>query len=534
MLATLLIWSEALLLCAIYGAFFFKKTPFALTVLAGLVVLTVLVEFISLFFQIGWLAHVLILAGAFGLLLTRRVELPKINRPATWLPLILLFLALSVILENATHPPNNPDTNIYHAQAIRWIESYPAVPGLGNLHGRLAFNSAWLVTNALFSFSFLGLRSFHLMGSLLFLIASLVFWQGFVDLAGGRFKVSAVLRAFFLPVAFIFLGAEISSPGTDLPANLIIWLAAVLWAERVETEQPYQTPLIVLLTAFAITIKFSAVPLVLLALLALSVDWLAGQRRRVIGLMVCGLVVFLPFLVRNLILSGYLVYPFPAIDLFSFDWKVPLERVQAEQQAVIAWGRAAVGSASVPFSTWFPAWFSAQTVNRRFLLVLALLTPFAALFSRFSPRKFWLGWLGMFVGVCFWLFSAPDFRFGSGFLLASLGLALAPILSALLLSLPRFSKPAVSLALILVSGFLCLTLAGSFEARTFSSRWFFPADYARVATDPCPLVNGEIFCARAYTACGYFDFPCAPSPRWWVELRGDSWREGFRSTTSSR
>ncbi|MBC7239454.1 MAG: hypothetical protein H5T71_05085, partial [Chloroflexi bacterium] len=36
------------------------------------------------------------------------------------------------------------DDGLYHLQTIRWLRSYPLPPGLGNLHGRLAFNSAYL------------------------------------------------------------------------------------------------------------------------------------------------------------------------------------------------------------------------------------------------------------------------------------------------------------------------------------------------------------------------------------------------------
>ena len=48
------------------------------------------------------------------------------------------------------------------------------MPGLGNLNGRLAYNSSWLLLNAAFSAAFLGLRSFHVMAGLLFLIATLL------------------------------------------------------------------------------------------------------------------------------------------------------------------------------------------------------------------------------------------------------------------------------------------------------------------------------------------------------------------------
>lgn len=531
MLITLAICLYTLALCGVYGVLFVKTDSFALTAIAGLVILTVLAQFLSIFLQIGLAAHLLILGGALGLILFRRIQLPKPS-PVAVLPLIVLLAALIVLLENATHSPANPDTNIYHAQAIRWIETYPAVPGLGNLHGRLAFNSSWLVANALFSFAFLGGQSFHLMGAILFLLAILVFLQGCLDLAAGRFATSSVLKTLLLPLAFYLLGAEVSSPGTDLPVSLLLWLIAVLWAERAEEEKPHHAPFIVLLSAFAVTVKLSAAPVAFLAIIVLGAEWLAGQKRRVIGMAACGLLIILPFLARNVILSGYLVYPYPAIDLFSFDWKIPLERAFAEQRAVIVWGRipGKEAASSMPFSAWFPVWFAAQTFNRRAILFLTLLTPLAALEARFQPRKFWLGWLGMFFGALCWLFSAPDFRFGYGFLIPALALALAPLLSTLL---KRFSPaPALVSATInlLITGFLLVTLARSFEAQTFSSRWLFPADYDRVATQPCPQTNDAIFCPRTYNDCSYFDFPCVPTVRSYIEMRGASWRDGFRPT----
>ena len=48
------------------------------------------------------------------------------------------------------------DTGLYHAQAIRWIEEYGVVPGLGNLHSRFAYNSAAFPLCAVYSMRWLG------------------------------------------------------------------------------------------------------------------------------------------------------------------------------------------------------------------------------------------------------------------------------------------------------------------------------------------------------------------------------------------
>jgi len=548
MLATLLIWLYTLFMCYVYGGLILDLTrrclrlpaklpALPLVLVSGLIVLTTLASFFSLFVQIGLLVNLVLLGGAVAALWARLVPLPRLARPAALL-LLVLALAAVVVLENTTHRPLNPDTNIYHAQAIHWIESYAAVPGLGNLHGRLAFNSAWFVSNALFSLSFLGLRSFHLAASVLFLAALLFFWDGFRALARGEMRVSTLLKLLFLPLAFSQLGAELSSPGTDLPASLLLWLLAVLWAETGEAEEPFHPLLGVLLASFALTVKLSAAPALLLGLFFFVEAVMRRELRQAGALAACAALVLLPFVARNLVLSGYLIYPFPALDLFSFDWKVPLQRAVDEALSIRAWGRFprmdAAQALAMPFGGWFPRWLADQTANRQGLFLAAALSPLAAIpawLARLPSRRTWFGWLVFCGGTLFWLFSAPDFRFGYGFLFGAVLLALAPWLAAALrrsgLAPERLTTPAA----LLVLAYLGFTLVTSFEPATFSARLLLPADYDRVATQACALANASVSCAKAYNACSYQAFPCIPGPRPWVELRGPSLGDGFRART---
>lgn len=547
MLTALLIWFYTLALCYIYGFLFLKLLQrffdiknefpnFSLVVVVGLVTLTGIASFASLFINIGLIVNLLLIAGAGTALLTGYVSLPRFERPANFGALILLLVALLVVLENATHRPLNPDTDIYHAQAIRWIETYPVVPGLGNLHGRLAFNSAWFITNALFSFSFLAGRSFHLSASVLFLAILFYSWRSFLDLGQGKYSLAALVKMAFFPLAFMLLGAEVSSPGSDFPASLLVWLVFVLWLEYIQTEKPYYPEIIFLLTIFALTVKLSTLPIALLAFFELGETILHWDNRRFWGQVAIGAFIFLPFVARNVILSGYVLYPFPAIDIFSFDWKVPFARVAQERAAILAWGRLPCMDAaqvlSMPFRQWFPRWLTEQTLNRKSMLFTALLSPFAmvpALVANIAPRRAWLAWLLAYIGVLFWLFSVPDFRFGYGFLIPAILLAVAPFL-ALVLPRVRVTNVVVSgivLGLMLI--FISFTLIRSVETRSFIERLILPADYDHVPTQPCDLANGTVFCAKAYNACSYEVFPCIPSPRSKVELRGVEFFDGFRT-----
>lgn len=49
-------------------------------------------------------------------------------------------------------PPANYDSGLYHFNTIRWLNEYPLVPGLGNLHGRLAYNQSFFTYAASVNF----------------------------------------------------------------------------------------------------------------------------------------------------------------------------------------------------------------------------------------------------------------------------------------------------------------------------------------------------------------------------------------------
>jgi hypothetical protein len=57
---------------------------------------------------------------------------------------IIMLAGASWIASRSMRPPTNGDSGEYHFNTIRWINAFPIVPGLGNLHGRLAFNQSFL------------------------------------------------------------------------------------------------------------------------------------------------------------------------------------------------------------------------------------------------------------------------------------------------------------------------------------------------------------------------------------------------------
>ena len=83
-----------------------------------------------------------------------------------------LVLAISIILWCfcTSRGYMHYDSDLYHAQSIRWIEEYGIVKGLGNIHVRFAYNSSFFALSALYSMKFLCGRSLHTVNGLIALL----------------------------------------------------------------------------------------------------------------------------------------------------------------------------------------------------------------------------------------------------------------------------------------------------------------------------------------------------------------------------
>ena len=552
MLVAILLWLYIFILFYLYGcAFLFllrrilkldpaETTEPPIIIFLGLMVVTVLAMFGNLFVPLG-AAFVLILSiGAIIIAFHLRPSFPfsfPEGRSWVWIIFILMFVT---VLENATHIPLNDDTGLYHAQTIRWFESYRIVPGLGNLQIRYALNSSWLVLNSAFSFVFLGLRSFRLLNGVIFITAIYYFTGGLQALVKGQASSSSLMKVVFLPLSFYLLGSEISSVGTDMPVTLMIWIVLLIWVEKIETlsESRLKSIILFLLCFLAVTVKLSSLPLLLFAMFVL-VDYLRERNwRSMFVLTALGSLIFLPWMIRSVFLSGYLVFPQLQIDLFPVDWKIPREQVDLIIQAIA--GLARIGnswrpSMDVSFWEWAPGWFDRLTLNRQATLVLALISPLIILAGRYKypsvvSNKYILSFFTMFTGSILWFVSAPDIRFGYGFLVVTCMLALVPF-GISFVRLKKISNYVPRLTLLLLFVFQSYVFLNSFDSPTFAQRWLLPADYLPSSAQPCGFDGMEIYCRKTgdrWNQCYYDLFPCIPSHFPEVEMRGLTFQDGFK------
>lgn len=417
-------------------------------IVAGIAFLTVYAQLFSVFYKVAGIACTIL--GLLGILLTvsyvirqlcagvRSRLLPGVeNGKLVWWRLLLLFLCLISALLWTTQDPGQYDTGLYHAQAIRWIEEYGVVPGLGNLHMRFAYNSAFLCLQALFSLEWLVGQSVHSMNGFLCLCA-LLYAFGTVRVPGKeRWQTSDLLKCVMV-IYVVNKRYSIASPGTDLWAMLLIVYICTKWCELAEEGEKETAPwcYVCLVGFYALTVKLSAAAIVILVLYPL---YLLIRRKDFRGILYNGIlavIIVLPYLLRNVIISGYLVYPYAGIDLFSVDWKMnPQILIEDSKYNLTMWARGFTDVASYSQTyegkmfAWMPHWFMSQSMGYRILLIVGAACTAAVIFytvREFMHKHYEYGAvLGAgVVSLIFWLMAAPLIRYGQVYVFIMIAFAL--------------------------------------------------------------------------------------------------------------
>ena len=85
--------------------------------------------------------------------------------------LVLLLVIACWMAHHSLTQANNYDSGLYQLTSVRWAYTYPVVPGLGNLHARLAFNNSYFLYVAGLDWGWFAGRSHQVAGGLLLLWA---------------------------------------------------------------------------------------------------------------------------------------------------------------------------------------------------------------------------------------------------------------------------------------------------------------------------------------------------------------------------
>lgn len=311
------------------------------------------------------------------------------------------------------------DSLYYHLQHIQFNEQYAVIPGLGNLDDRFGFNSNYLLLSAIFSFKFI-------FGDVVCVLQSLstciIFGWVTWELIRSKFEIKRIILFISLCLMLYLTSMSVLDTSTDCLPNLICFYLIsriILNSSCIEKKKLLFGVIPVLL----ITLKLSTVPLLLLTLYIIVS--LAKQKKvaPIMAILIVSLLTIIPWLIRNAILSGYLIYPLYQFDFFSFDWKIPTG-IAVKQIEYIK----TIGSENIrrilgnPLNNMY--WINnikslfIKDIATAGLYFIVILSPLAFVWryikNKASNKDYLFVYAIIILCIAMWLISGPDIRFIAG------------------------------------------------------------------------------------------------------------------------
>lgn len=445
MIAVILSWIYIAFICVLIGIGILRKKSLGVIyyLAAGIIGITVYVEVFSIFGKIGALAHMIMLAAALIAGVLERKAIAGLwsrykNSLFSWEGFFYLCFIIFIAFFTS-RGMFHTDTNIYHAQAIRLYEEYGLIKGIGNLQLHFAYNSSYLAFASVFSMKWLLGQSLHVTTGLIEIIMSIYAFHGLKNFKQHQSHLADMMRVGILFYTLVILTGSMS-PATDYATMYFVLFVITAWCENIEGIRDLEKYcLLAVVTVFVATLKFSACVLVLIAVYP-AVYLIKEKRWKEILLYAgCGLLIMLPFLIRNFLISGWLLYPFNGIDIFNVEWKIPEEYLLVDANQIKVWGRCLYDVAKIdwPISKWLPIWWEGQQRYEQMLIgcviigsILLFIQFVVKLFKRIKIRwDFFTLVMAVFACLLVWFLMAPFIRYGLAFLFAVPMLAVGEYLS---------------------------------------------------------------------------------------------------------
>jgi len=360
-----------------------KDYEFLIYGFLGLLAIAVIGETLHLFIPINW-GIAIILLFCFTVWLCW--ECPREAKLD-----LILYLGIAWIL-TALVPRlwyNYYDTGLYHLQAMRWIVEYPVQFGLANVHYRLGYNSIWFTLEAIVDrwVLFSNIPCFVLNALVVFIYSI----PAVMVIRKPELKTSDIFYLLTFAPILAFGGIFLTSASPDLFVMLLCFTVFLLLVKFYEEPDRNILFIAVILSAFAGMVKASML-LLFVIVLAIYIQQYRWKDIWIVPLL------FLPWLITGIITSGYLLYPFSFTRL-PVEWSVPVTIALQDASDIVSY--------AWRYGNYIPV-----------LLEATILTVITLVFFRKKQTTTLVPLVIAGIGVSVWLLTAPEPRYGLGFIFA--------------------------------------------------------------------------------------------------------------------
>ncbi|MBK5721788.1 hypothetical protein JGH11_12985 [Dysgonomonas sp. Marseille-P4677] len=335
--------------------------------------------------------------------------------------IILLSLLIVATITTLLFTPSGYDQLYYHYQHIRWNEEYRIIPGLGNIEDRFGFNSNYFLISAIFTFRFLFGDATYLFQSTLFVI--ILCWI-IVKIFTVKNNFIYLISLAFMLVILCTSNLFLADSSTDIIPIIFIFYYAM---KTTITPQWYKskTLLAFILPISLITFKLSTAIFALISL-GICIYILKNRNfKQIIFLLISAFLIIGLWCIRNIISTGYLVYPINEIDIFTFDWKMPKAILILQKYHILKWAEFVYDFQSIYWIldnglNGHKLLLFTSMINFALFLFSLIISPFIIIYSIIRKKKIDIAiyciYFVLIIAIIHGFISAPDFRFMNGYI----------------------------------------------------------------------------------------------------------------------
>ena len=317
-----------------------------------------------------------------------------------------------LLLINSTTESTYYDLGLYYLPLSSWMEQFPVIPGLANLHGRFAYSPQHIVLATSMNDIFNAISGFTVLTGFISLLVIILNTRllGEALRLKNAFAIILSIGIYFVLV-FLYSGKNaqtfLTSSSSDSLVIILLIAILILITNYFLSDEPelLYISFFTALTMFGFRLHSLPVSIFIFTLFFLR---LKLTRNKVLLILISGLIVTLPNILIRTIFSGYPLYPLSLVRI-NFNFAVPVEYVRNESATITNSG---VGNFNFYFSHIIGTLNSNQI---RILITISLLIITICAFMLFLFRRkaltvyllFYFISLPIFLS---WIFS-PDPRF---------------------------------------------------------------------------------------------------------------------------
>jgi hypothetical protein len=234
---------------------------------------------------------------------------------------ILFGLVFLLALAQSATAPYLIDNESYYIQTIKWINEFGYVKGLANLHVFLGQNSSWHTLQAGFNFPFISNR-FNDINGYVFVLLGLLFVE--------KLHKNETKQDFFLGLVLVFslfFMQFVNTPSPDLIVFLITPYVIYEFILNYKNISINRFKILLSLVLFLCFIKVTMLVLSVLIAILFFINYKTLKFESLRYTIICCIILSM-FLLKNYIISGYLLYPTSAFNVLDVDWKLPKQLLQ--------------------------------------------------------------------------------------------------------------------------------------------------------------------------------------------------------------